>query len=222
MKKFILMAAVCLFTVSSCSPLRIIMNRTNKGERTILTSNLRLFSYNGGTISAALGTRIRQPKDTLLAVLITCDADSDHGIFDKDDRLLMRLTDGSQISLTNLYDKEFETETTTNTTQDRVTSYGYDYTYSPWTGGVYVYPYEVSTFIPRTYTTKTSYSYALYLIPKQDLKDIIDKGVTKLRVEIENKELDMPNPNAAKQVFANLKACLYNGIHNRDRSTNDF
>lgn len=223
MKKLTVALAACLLSIAACSPLRIIMNRTDKGgERIILTSNQRLFSYNDGTIDAALGTRINAKKDTVLAILLTCDENASHGIFDKDDRILIRLANDKLISLTNIYDKEYETKTEENYTQERVSSTGYEYVYSPWTGGFYVMPYEASTFIPRRYTTKTTYSYGLYLISKPDLEDIISNDVAKLRVEIENREIDMPNPKAAREVFASLRQCLNNGIHNRDKGTNEF
>lgn len=207
MKKILLFAAICLLSVA-CSPLRIVLNtKAPDGERTILTSNVPLFSYDFSTMEAALGARI-SGKDTVMAVLITCDKDSNHGIFDKDDRMLIRMSDNSVITLTNVYDREFEIETQTNQTQERISSIRYDYVYSPWADAVFIAPYEVSTFIPRTYITRKSNSYALYFITRQQLFDIMNKEVVKLRIEIENDEVDMPQPGNTSATFKALYDCL--------------
>ena len=205
--------AICIAAVS-CSPLHIIYNSTSAdGERIVCTSNQGLFGYGKGHMEVALGARMAG-KDTVLAILITSDQDSDHGIFDKDDRLLVRLADRRTVTLTNIYDKEFDSETSTNYTEQRVTEYGYGYTYSPWTDNIYLTPFEVSAMVPKVYTTKTTNSYALYLISRQDLLDIIDKGVIKLRVEIEDDEFDMPNPGYASTVIGKCYQCLLEGIAN--------
>lgn len=211
MKKTLVAAAVCLL-LAGCSPLRIVLNtKSPEGIRTVLTSNIHLFSYEFNSLDAALGARISQ-KDTVLAILLTSDQNSDHGIFDKDDRLLIRFADQSEMSLTNVYDREFETETTTTQTQERVSAVGYDYVYSPWADAVFIAPYEVSAFVPRTYVRRTTNSYALYFVTRQQLADITGKEIVKLRVEIENDELDMPNPSSATTVFKDLYAFLNENI----------
>ena len=209
--------AVGIVLTAACSPLKIIMNSTDpNGDRYVLTSDQSLFSSKMGHIKVALGAKIHQ-RDTVLAILITSDANTDHGIFDMNDRLLIRFADQSVLTLKNIYDREFETETTTTQTQERVSTYGYDYVYSPWTDNVYVTPYEAYSFVPRTYVTKTTNSYALYLLTKTQLLDIINKNVIKLRVEVENNELDMPSPGSTSAIFSSIYACLKEGI-NRQRS----
>lgn len=180
------------------------MDTTNKqGQRTVLTPSKHLFK----TFSVALGARIHQ-KDTVLAVLVTSNMDSSHGIFDKDDRLLMNLGDGSKVAIFNVYDKEYDKEKETVETTENVRSFGYAYTYSPYTDQVYVHPYEVNHFIPRTYTRTVTYSYALYLIPKDRLNAICDSGVTDLRIEVENYYYDMGNTKRVQKIFSDLRECM--------------
>lgn len=207
MKKLFFALVVCLCAIG-CSPLRIVMNSKNEdGERIVLTSDKRLFN----DVSVALGAKVAG-KDTVLAVLVTYDGNSTHGVFDKDDRMLVRLSDQKVITLNNVYHKEFEEETVTNTTTRRVSDFGYAYSYDPYTDDIYVTPYEVSRFIPQVSTTHITRSYALYFISRPDLDAIIDKGVIKLRIELENSELDMPNTGGVSKTFGKLKDCLYDGI----------
>ncbi len=200
--------AVCLAAIS-CSPLRIVMNSKDaEGRRTILTSNQSLFRYGFSDIFVALGARVA-PKDSVLAILVTCDKDTDHGIINKDDRMLIRLKDDSTITLKNLYDREFDSSTYTTETTERVSSFGYSYGYDPWFDEIYISPYEISSFVPRKYVRKETNSYALYLVTKKQMQDIINKGVTKLRIEIEDRDLDMPDPENASAIFAAQYDLLY-------------
>lgn len=212
MKRFFVASIVACVLFAGCSPLRIVLNtKSPDGERTVLTSNELLFNYGFNSIEAALGARISQ-KDTVLAIMLTSNQDTDHGIFDENDRLLIRFADQSVITLVNVYDREYKTETTTGETQERVSMTGYDYVYSPWADAVFLAPYEVSAFVPRTYVRKTTNSYALYLVTKQQLLDIIGKQIIKLRVEIENDDLDMANPGGASAVFKDLYDFLNENI----------
>ena len=200
----ILILTCCLMT-ASCSPLSIVMNtHTEDGDRIVLTSDKRLF----GDISAALGARVAE-KDTVLAILVTYDGRSDHGVFSKGDKMLVRLGDQSVITLENVYHKEFEEETVTNTTQERVSDFGYAYSYDPYLDDILVTPYQISHFIPRVTTSRITKSYALYFISKPQLGDIIEKGVIKLRVELEDSELDMPDTSKVPAVFQGMRDCLF-------------
>lgn len=204
MKRLILFLALCL-TASACSTLRIVYNsKDSDGKRIYCTSNVHLF----GEVSAAMGAKVG-PKDTLLAIVITCDKDSDHGVINKGDKMMIRLQDSSVINLQNLYDKEYQLETNTYQTNDVVSAWGYEYCYSPWTDGVFVAPYEVRGFIPRTRVTQTSHSYGLYLITKEQIYAIMKKGVVKLRIEIEDRDLDMTYPENATGIFTQLYTFLH-------------
>ena len=212
MKRIFIFALVCALA-ASCSTLKIVMNTTDAdGTRTTLTSSHKLFGYKMSGIDVALGARVHQ-KDTVMAILVTCDVDSDHGIFEKDDKFMVRFEDGSVIELSNIYDREFEKETSTTQTQERVSSFGYNYVFSPWSPGVYLAPYEVVGFVPRTYTTEIDHSYALYLINKEQLHKLISQPAIKLRVEIENDELEMRDPASAMPLFAELYKCLKEGMN---------
>ncbi len=194
------------FTLSflgGCATLKLAYTDNNDGKRTVMSSNISLFSAKSYNFDIAMGARVSE-KDTIMAVLITCDKDSDHGIFNKGNRLMIKLEGGEIISLSNVYEKEFEEKSQVVNTTDRVNSYGYEYFYSPYDDAVYLSPYEVTTFVPRTYVRRTHNSYALYLISKKQINDICQKGVIKLRVEIEDKDIDMPYPEHAPAIFSEL------------------
>jgi len=215
MKKICLLIPFISIILTSCgTPLKIVMNRTTpEGERFVVTSDQHLFHAGKGNMDLALGAKI-VGKDTVLAFVITCDADSGHGIFDKGNKLMFRLSDNSEISLSNLYDKEYEEHEDTSVSQQYQTDYGYSYSYSPWTDDIYISPFEVTRLVPRINHYKTTNSYALYLVTKQQLNDIISKGVKKLRVEIEDKDLDMTDTEGVAPLISNMYACLKDGIAN--------
>lgn len=206
MKKIIFLALLCV-AATSCNSLKIAQNYTkSSGERVVLTTNTRVFN----SFMFALGAQIKN-GETSYAVLITSDKQSNHGIFDHDDRLQIRLADESVITLKNLYHKEYDKETKTGITNDRVTETGYAYTYG-YFGDVYVVPYEVSAFVPHRYVETNTYSYALYTITAEQIQQIINKGVVKLRVEVENDYFDMKNPESFSSTMQKLNACLQDGI----------
>lgn len=213
MKKIYLLLALSSFILASCAtPLRISMNRTTpEGERFVVTSDQHLFRAAKGNMDIAMGAKI-SGKDTVLAFVITCDANSGHGIFDKGNKLMFRLSDNSEISLSNLYDKEYEEHEDTSVSQHYQTDYGYSYSYSPWTDDIYISPFEVTRLVPRINHYKTSNSYALYLVTKKQINDIISKGVKKLRVEIEDKDLDMTDTEGVAPLISEMYACLKEGI----------
>lgn len=203
---FLAVAFSAILLLQSCNSLSLVLDKTDdKGARTMCTSDLSLF----GEFDVAMGAKTEK-KDTVLAILVTCSKDSNHGVFDKSDRLLLRLTDGQEITLQNLYDKEYDRETSTNSVLESRFDHRVSYTFSPWTGNVYVTPYTVEHLVNHVYTTTTTKSFALYPISKQQVKDIMDKGVIKLRVEIEDADYDMPHPEKVKDKFTKL----YTFIHN--------
>ncbi len=200
--------AVCLCVIS-CDTLEIAMvTRDDDGDRIMLTSDTRVCR----DTYFALGAKYNE-NDTVLAVLVTYDGRSDHGVFAKGDKMMVRLTDQSVITLVNVYSNEFEKETVTNTTRDYVSDFGYAYSYDPVFDNVYVTPYEISRFVPRVTTSQITKSYALYFISKSQLNDIIEKGVIKFRIEFENSELDLPDTTKLPAIFANMRTVLYNGVY---------
>ena len=209
MRKFLFVVCFCLVAIG-CSPLRIVMNsKDEEGNRIVLTSDKRMFN----DVQMALGAKVAG-KDTVLAVLVTYDGNSNHGVFAKGDKMLLRLADQSVITLENVYHQEFEEETVTNTSRERVSDFGYAYSYDPIFDDVYITPYEISRFIPRVTTSHITKSYALYFLSRGQLNDIISKGVIKLRVELEDRELDMPNTSGVSDTFAGLRTCLYDCLRN--------
>lgn len=212
MKRSFFALALATLTIISCSPLKIVMNTTSPdGKRTVATSNQPLFNSNGGQVSIALGTRI-SGKDTIVGIVITYDANTGRGVFDKDHRMMFRLTDKSEITLKNLYDREFENIDETTVTDQFKTDYGVAYSYDPWLESVVISPYEVTRLVPQVHHYKTTNSYALYLITRQQLDDIITKGVIKLRIESADCDLDMTNTEGVSALFTSLRNCLTEGV----------
>jgi len=222
MKKSFLILSAAILALCACSPLRIVMNTTSpEGERTIVTSEQHLFSYNQGEMEAALGCRIHG-KDTVLALLVTSDANSGHGIFDKGNKLMVRFNDNSVIELKNLYDKEFESHTETGVTQQMKTDFGYAYTYDWWTDSIDLTPYQINRMVPQAYTRKVSKSYALYLLTRKDIKALMNKPVVKFRVEVEDADLDMPNTEGVNELFTALMTCLMEEGINKKFERSEF
>lgn len=208
-----LIAAIIVLTITSCNSLTTIMNTTDmNGVHTICSSDLAFFDE----FDIAMGGRIAG-NDSLLAFLVTCNKHANHGLFDKTDRMLIRLTNNEEIILDNIYDREFDRETKTNVAQDMVFRNGIAYRYSPFTGNIYVSPYTVHTLVPRVYTTIETKSYALYLVSKKQVHDIIDKGAVKVRVEIENADCDMPHPEKLQAKVAKLYNFLRT-VHSQSRT----
>lgn len=197
----ILFAIIAAVAFASCAPLKIAMNQTGSdGSRYILTSNQHLFNAGKGNIEVALGAKV-YGRDTLMAILITCDANVGHGVFNKGNKLMFRLKDNSEIVLTNLYDKEYEETQETNVSNEYRHEYGWGYAYSPWMDEVYVLPYEVTRTVPRINTYTVANSYALYLISKPQMHDIITKGIVKIRVEVEDRDLDTEDTEGFAEMF---------------------
>lgn len=210
MKRIFTFLALCLL-LSGCNPLRIVLNsKAENGERTILTSDKRLF----GNFQVALGASVK-PSETIYGILVTCDADTDHGIFDKGDQLLIRLADNSVIKLDNIYHKEFEKESKTYTNVNRISDFGYVYNYDPWFDGVFISPVEISRMVPTVNTVTTTNSYALYLVSRKQLENIIAKGVIKLRIEVEDNEFDMPDTGNLSKLLSEQFDCLNDCIANK-------
>lgn len=208
MKKtlFIVLAAVML--LSGCGGLRIVMNtHDSDGSRTVLTSDKHLFN----TFDMALGAKIAK-RDTVLGIMITSDRDADHSVFVKGDKMLFKLADESVITLENVYEKGYEKETVTGQTTVPVDNYGYAYSYSPVLDDIYVTPYSISTFVPRTFVRTTTRSYAIYLVSKKQLHDIMEKGVIKIRIEMEDSDQDMKSTSGVSQMVSDLYECLKEGI----------
>jgi len=212
MKKLIFILSV-LAALLSCSPLRIAMDQTSSdGSRYLVTSDQFLFHGGKGNIDLALGAKI-SGKDTIVAFLITCDANVGHGVFNKGNRLMFRLSDNSEIFLENLYDKEYEENQETHVSQTYKTDVGWGYAYNPWIDEVVVSPYEVTRVIPQVNTYKTTNSYALYLVTYPQLTDLMTKGIKKIRVEIEDSDLDMENTEGVSEMIKAMVECLINAAN---------
>jgi len=208
MKRTLIIFAAMAFLVCSCNPLRIVMDKNKNGERTIVTSEHRMFGYKDGHFSAALGCQIHG-KDTVLAILLSSDADKGHAVFDKDDKLMFRLKDGHTITLSNVYDRSaYHTEVKTETYSERVVDYTFAYNYSPWVDAFYVSPYQINTFVPRTRTYRESTSYALYLLSLKELIGVCYGDVVKVRVEVDDGYAEQDPANGISDLFKELAECL--------------
>lgn len=210
-----LLSLSCGLILAACTPLQIVLNTTNThGEHIILTSNQPLF----GDYSIALGVRIAD-NDTVLGMLVTCEKATNKGVFDLDDQLQIRLADQSVITLKNLYDHEWEAQTETHQGENVVRDNGFYYAYNPWGTELFVSPYSVTHYVPYSYTTVVTKSYALYLISYQELKSILEQEVIKLRIDVGSSAEDMPSPGKMSKLMQNLAGCLYEAVQQPDNTT---
>lgn len=208
MKRTLIIFAAMALAVCSCNPLRIVMDKNRNGERTIVTSSHRFFSYKDGVLDIALGCQIHG-KDTILAILLTSDADKGHAVFDNGDKLMFRLKDGKTITLSNVYDKSaYETQTRVETYTERHVDYTYGYAYSPWADAFYVSPYQISTFVPRTHTIHESKSYALYLVTLKQMTDLCCNEVVKVRVQVDDGDADLDPAHGITELLNQIGDCL--------------
>lgn len=184
-----LLAAALL--LAACSPLSIVLNTVDsKGVQTVCTSDISLFSH----FKIAMGYQISH-QDTIMGFYVTCDKCSDHGVFEKGEKLRIRFDDGKEISLSNIYDRKFDKEVVEGETMEEKLNTDLVYSYSPWSGRLHVTPVTYSTFIPHHYTNTVTRSFALYLVNREQLHDILSKNAVKVRIEIEDADCDMPTPS---------------------------
>lgn len=185
---YILIATTAL--CSACSTLSIEMNTIdNDGKHTICTSNIALF----GNFDIAMGMQTSK-KDTLMGLVVTCNKQSNHGVFMKGERLMIRFDDGTEIKLSNIYDREYDKEVKEEKIYENYVDTRLVYAYSPWTDQVYVEPVTYRALIPHTYVNTQTKSYALYLVTRNQMHDILTKKAVKVRIEIEDEDCDMGNP----------------------------
>jgi len=210
MKKLSLLVALVAL-MASCDTLKIAMNTTNaEGERRIMTTSPRFFNTQGYEVKLAGGVLI-QAQDTLAGLIITCDAPDKGALFEVGSRMLIRLTDGKEIILKNMLDREAESYTETQVTERMQTDYGY--VYSNWGPGFFATPYRVTSMVPQVYINEVNNSYAIYPISYNQVLDIISKGVEKLRIETSVINLDMPYTGGVAETFKQIGLCVIEGIN---------
>lgn len=201
MKKivFTLYSALML---TSCGLIgEIAMDTTDMdGVRTVLTSNKHLMSET----DIALGVRINK-TDTVAGLLLTCEKSASRGIYGKGDRFKVDFADGSSITLKNIYDKEYEKETTQSETERFVDAQvGYNYIYSPYTGDVYITPNYVTAIVPEHHTYTTTLSYALYLVTYDQLVDMMTKSAVAVGIESDNGYDKMADPSKLSDIISSV------------------
>jgi len=216
MKKLCLLVAT-IAALASCETIKIAMNTTNaQGERRVMTTSPSFFNTQGYYVKLAGGVLI-QGKDTLAGLVITCDAPDKRALFEVGSKMQIRLTDGEEITLHNMLDRESESYTETQVSNRMETSYGY--VYSPWGPYMDITPYRVTSMVPEVYINQVNNSYAIYPISYEQTKAIISKGVTKLRLETSVINLDMPYTGGVADLFKNIGTCLLQGVK-EDPQTN--
>ncbi|MCQ2289494.1 MAG: hypothetical protein MJZ74_10420 [Muribaculaceae bacterium] len=201
MRKVLLVSALAML-FSSCGLMGdIAMDSTSMdGVRTVLTTNKRFMNET----DVALGVRINK-KDTVAGLLLTSEKNACRGIFGKGDRLKVDFADGSSITLKNIYDKEYEKETTQSESERIVDAQvGYNYIYSPYTDAVYITPNYVTAIVPERHTYTTTLSYALYPITYSQLVDMMTKSAVKVSVESDNGVDKMDNPAKLGEIIGGV------------------
>lgn len=207
MKIYYLALALCVM-MTSCGVMGDIAFDTTDmdGVRTVLSTNKRFMSDN----NIALGCRINK-ADTVAALLLTSEKDANRGIFSKGDRFRVEFADGTQITLKNIYDKEFNTEVTqTETTRVIDEQVGYNYVYSPYTDRVYISPRYFTAFVPERHTYTSTLSYALYPVNYKQLVDMMTKPAVRVGIESEAGYETMSDPSKLPSVIS----AVYNKLLN--------
>lgn len=203
-----ILATLALLT--SCDTIKIAINNTNsEGERRIMTTDTRLFTTKGYEVNLAMGLLI-QGRDTLEGLVITCDSPVKEALFNVGSKMLIRLSDDQTIVLKNMLNREHESHTETEVTERMQTDYGY--IYSPWSPFLDDATYRVTSMVPEVYYKQVNNSYAIYPITYDQMQAIISKGVTKLRIETNVINLDMPHTKGVADKVNNLATCLIEGI----------
>lgn len=205
-KSIITIFAITIF-MTSCDTLRIAVDSTTRGERVIVTTDEFLFNFEDATITAALGEKING-RDTLMGMLVVFDSDINEPVFKVGDKMVFTLYDNTTVTLTNLYDKEFESETTTNVNNRPVSSFDYYYCYDPVVDGVYVTPVQVTRFVPEVTVRNIRRSYALYPISKIELQNIINKGVNSVMIQSGYADMKTTHAEDFSQLFADMWSLL--------------
>lgn len=201
MKKIVFSTAMAML-LSSCGLMGDIAVDTTDmdGVRTVLTSNKHFMSET----DIALGVRLNK-TDTVAGLLLTCEKSASRGIYGKGDRLRVEFADGTSITLKNIYDKEYEKETTQSESNRIVdTQLGYNYIYSPYTDDVYITPNYVTAIIPERHTYTTTLSYALYLVTYDQLVDMMTKSAVTVGVESDNGYDKMSDPSKLSDIISTV------------------
>lgn len=216
MKKIFLLVALTGL-LAGCNTIKIAMNSTSAdGERRIMTSSPQFFYTKEYDVTVALGALI-QTQDTLAGLVITCDSPIKEPLFSVGSRMLIRLSDDETITLRNMLDREAESHTETGVSEHLQTDYRY--IYSPWAPLISATPYRVTSMVPEVYYKEVNNSYAIYPITYEQMMAIINKGVTKLRIETNVINLDMPYTNGVSGLMRSLVTCLIEGVKD-DPNTN--
>lgn len=215
---FLYLVAAVLFA-ASCSPVKIYMDSTAAdGTRKMVTTQETIKRNGKGTLGISMGASI-SGADTVVAVLAVLDADTGHGVFNAGDAMKFRLTDGQEITLTNLLDKKYQHNQETHVSEQWETGYGVAYAYGA--RRCFVRPYSVSYLTPEVTTTTTNNSYALYLITREQLMNIIQKGVVKMRIETESIDIDLEDGDAEQiaGILKNQILCLKERVSEKKEKT---
>lgn len=213
MKKLLIFAAIAV-TAASCSSVKIAIDTTSsEGERKVVTSQYPIIKFGDGKIALGLGLKYSK-KDTVMAVVASCDATTKFGVFNRGGLMKFRFKDNSEITLSNILDKKMEVHRETQVSEHYETSYGYAYSYRPYGVRGYVHPYQVTTMVPEYSTTQKTTSYALYLIDLQQLIDITEKDIVKFRIETESDDHDLTGSDAEMLagVFQALRDCMRKAV----------
>jgi len=205
LKSFIAFAALCVVVVS-CGP-SIVLNTETQGERRVLTSEIKLASNDYGNFYTSLGAIVTE-KDTVLAILVSCDADATRSVFTKGSKFRIKFTDNTEVALENIFENEFQTEDKTRVIDNYRTDYGYLYSYGPLYGDIYVEPYAISRIVPQVTHYKQTNSYALFLISKHQAYTIGNKQAAKIRIESQSGDVDITDQAKINSVFSSLYECL--------------
>lgn len=200
-------AFICLF-VAGCDTLKLAIQTTAPdGNKLLATTDVNLFEHEGEAFLTALGVKAGA-KDSLFAISISSNMKSEKSLFKEGNRLTFSLADGSEIVLKNMLNSYYEVENNLVLKSTPVHGIAYGYYYTPWVGLVSAIPYEVAGYVPRPTLEKNTASYALYLISNTQLHSLMEKGVTALELESNERKFTMEKPEAAAGLYSQLYGFL--------------
>jgi len=222
MKKIcLLLAAIAMMT--SCDTIRIVVNSSNnKGERQVMTSSPFLYRVDGHEVSLAMAAKMTT-KDTIAALVVTCDAPVKLPLFVSGQKMKFHLNSGDSITLTNILHLEYES--TVDTTEYTYYSTSYQrYYYSDLAicDADYVYVYdgycvgEFNSWVSGMRLKRANNSYAIYPITHSQLCKIVNTGVDDIQMDTNVKDLNMYYTGHVAELMKNLAVCLVEGIYGKN------
>lgn len=210
MKNIILTTIVC-FIALSCNTLKLAVCETAPdGSQVYASTDVTLLVDETDDIYTALGMKAGGGKDSLFAISVTSQKKSDEALFKKGEKMVITLSDGSEIVLKNICDSYYAVENEFYLSSQPVSGVAYNVyasPYYPWYGFIGA-PYQFTGYVPSPDIKKNTYSYALYLVSCEQIHAIMEKGTTSLVIGSGERKFQMKHPENASELYSQLYSFL--------------